>query len=68
MTTEEKLQAMKDINSEIEKVEEIITKLSSGPGNYHIEITPGMVNGVMMVCNSRKEEMISEAKTLMKSE
>lgn len=68
MTTEEKLQLMKAINSEVEKVETIISKLSSGPGTYHIEITPGLVEGVLAACILRKKQMIKEAESLMSNQ
>ncbi|MBZ0246329.1 MAG: hypothetical protein K8H85_10305 [Cyclobacteriaceae bacterium] len=68
MTTEDKLKAMKAINSEIEKLENISSKLAAGPGSYHIEITAGMVDGVLAVCKARKDEMIKEAQILMKTE
>lgn len=69
MTTEQKLQAIKAINEEMEKVESILSKFSTGPhglDSYQIEITPGLVEGVVRACEHRKSALMEAAQKLMR--
>ena len=57
MNTEEKLKAIKAINEEMDTIEAILSKFSTGPHgleNYQVELSPGLVEGVVRACEDRK--------------